>query len=668
MKDTEKQMLAEVAKAIRGLSLDGVETAKCGHPGLPLGCAEIGAYLYGSEMRHNPADPNWLGRDRFILSAGHGSMLLYSCLHLSGYDLPLEELKHFRQLHSKTPGHPEYGITPGVETTTGPLGQGMATATGMALGNKMMAAQLGVENEGFLDGQIFALVGDGCMMEGITNEAASLAGHLKLDNLIVIYDSNDICLDGPTKECFTEDTAMRYKAYGWHVVKIDGHDFDQIEKAVRAARRRKDKPTLIVAKTIIGKGAPHIQGTAEVHGKAMGAEEAKLTKQAHGIPLEPAFYVSDAVREYMKSRLPRLKRMESTWNRKFKKWSVENPEKAIRWRAHVEKTLSADLDEKILNLEIKPGVAGRVASNAILGLLCKEVPYVVGGSADLSCSDSTMMKGSGIIGPGDLTQRNIKYGVREFAMCAMNSGLALQGMILPYCGTFLTFSDYMRNALRLASMMGVKVVYQFTHDCFHMGEDGPTHIPVEQVASLRAMPGMTVMRPADTNEVRRAWCLTLRMRTPVALILSRQNTTDLAETAVPIEEGVARGTYVVKKESRDEIDYCLLAAGVEVALALGVAKRLEEQGKSVRVVSMPSFELFDAQDKNYRDATLALDKKVGQYWSLEALTSFGWHKYVGRDGHCVSIEDFAVSAPWKVQDEYYGFTVDKVLDRMAREG
>ncbi|NQU42585.1 transketolase [bacterium] len=666
MQDSQKQILEKAANTIRGLAMDGTDTANSGHPGLPLGCAEIGAYLYACGMRHNPANPNWLGRDRFILSAGHGSMLLYSLLHLSGYEMSLEDLMSFRQLDSPTPGHPEYGEAPGVETTTGPLGQGFANAAGIALGNKMMAATFGVEEANLLDGKIFVLAGDGCMMEGITNETGSLAAHLQLDNLIVIYDSNDICLDGPTKETFTEDTSARFRALGWAVEQIDGHNLEEIEKAVHAARERKGQPSLIVAKTTIGKGSPHKQGTSDAHGSPLGEEESKLAKQNLGIP-DKKFWVPEDVKEFFKNRQPDFEKYETEWQDRFDKWAQANPEKAEMWVRFENQTLPEDIDEQIRGIEMKPKLAGRKASQGVLQKLHDLVPFLLGGSADLSVSDSTMMKGSGICSANDYSQRNIKFGVREHCMGAMTSGLALQGMTLPFCGTFLTFSDYMRNSIRLACLMGLRVVYQFTHDSILLGEDGPTHQPVEHIPSLRVIPNLTVFRPADTNEVKAAWSWILRKADgPALLALSRQGLPDLPETNVPTDEGVGRGAYILRKGSNpDQIDYCLLATGSEVSLALEVADKLTEDGKSVRVVSFPSWEIFDEQDKAYQDSVLG--GKVKQYWSIEAAAEQGWHKYIGRDGHTVAMHSFGASAPGKTVADHFGFTADKILALMKKE-
>ncbi|MFC1752061.1 transketolase [Thermoproteota archaeon] len=664
--EKEQRILSLIAKTIRGLSIDAIEKANSGHPGLPLGCAEIGAYLYSHGMRHNPENPSWINRDRFILSAGHGSMLLYACLHLSGYPVSLEDIKNFRQYGSCTPGHPEYWDIPGIETTTGPLGQGIGNAVGIALGNKIMAGLLNVEQQSLLDACVFALAGDGCMMEGISSEACSLAGHLKLDNLIVIYDSNDICLDGATKECFTEDVAERFHAYGWSVTTIDGHDIEQIHAAVQNARQQKGsqssqgRPSLIIAKTIIGKGSPHYAGTSDVHGKALGAEEVKLTKKNLGIPIEPLFYVPDEVANYFKSRQEHFLRYESEWQNRFEKWQKANPENAALWDICVNKIIPNDIEAVISSVEIKDNIASRQSSHVILQTLYNKIPFLVGGSADLSGSDMTMMKANGIVEPGKFAARNIKYGVREFAMGAIVNGLSLQGMIKPFCGTFLVFSDYMRNSIRLAALMKLPNVYQFTHDSIFLGEDGPTHQPVEHVASLRAMPGLTVIRPADADEVKGAWITALKLNAPTALILSRQKLPSLAPTSLKMVE---KGGYILKKEPDKKADYCLLASGSEVSLALDTAEALEEKGFSVRLVSMPSFELFDKQDHAYQQSIIG--GYVKQYCSIEAGVSQGWYKYVGEKGITISINEFGISAPADDIKQHFGFTVEQILEKLG---
>lgn len=655
----QKDQLQLIAHTIRGLSIDAIEAAGCGHPGLPLGCAEIAAYLYGVALNHNPHNPNWVNRDRFVLSAGHGSMLLYASLHLAQFAVSLDDLKSFRKYHAITPGHPEYRETPGVETTTGPLGQGLATGIGMALGQKMAEAQFKLENTGLLNAKTVILVGDGCMMEGISAEAASFAGHLKIDNVIVIYDSNDICLDGPTSECFTDNTQARFESYGWAVQTIDGHDFDQIDSAYKKAKTATGKPQLIIAKTIIGKGSPHYAGTSDVHGKALGKEEAILTKQAIGLPIEPLFYVPDAVKAYFKAHLATQLESEKAWQAAFQTWSQAHPQQAATFALFQDKILPENLEEALKNIELKSGIATRQASGLVLQTLHTLIPYLVGGSADLSGSDNTWMKAAKRLDPGVFDGRNIKFGVREFAMAAICSGLTLQGMFLPYCGTFFTFSDYMRNAIRLAALMKLKVIYQFTHDSIFLGEDGPTHQPVEHLASLRAMPNLIVIRPADNTEVKGAWLTALALHQPCALVLSRQGVPSLDKSRM---DGVARGAYVLHRETKPDVDYVILATGSEVSLALEVSQKLEEKGAVTRVVSFPSFELFNQQDKAYQESVLG--GKVARYVSIEAQVSFGWHQYIGRDGIAISVDDFGLSAPAADLAKHFGFTVDQIIEKI----
>ncbi|MCL5270635.1 MAG: transketolase [bacterium] len=659
MYSAEKQILQKVADTVRVISAEAIEKAGCGHPGLPLGCAEIGAFLYARGLRHNPKNPNWMGRDRFVLSAGHGSMLLYSLLHLSGYDLSLDDLKNFRQLHSRTPGHPEFGEAPGVETTPGPLGQGLACATGMAIAQKILARRFGGD---LFDAKIFALAGDGCIMEGISSEAASLAGHLGLGNLVIIYDANGICLDGPISECLSEDTAKRYEAYGFRVLAIDGHDFDQIDKAIDAARAERDKPVLIIARTIIGKGAPTKQGTNAVHGAKLGAEEVAALKKNLAWPTE-AFQVPAEVYEYFADRQPAFARFEADWNARVAAVKAADPEKARLWETFSAMEPPADYAEQIWNLPLDPDKPGRSNSQKIIAKNAELMPFFFSGSADLSCSDSTSIKGGGAIGRDAWDQRNFKFGVREFSMAAACYGMALHGMVQPLCGTFLTFSDYMRNAIRIAALMKVRVFFQFTHDTVWMGEDGPTHQPIEQVASLRAMPGLTVFRPCDENEIKAAWIEALKVRGPVAFILSRQNVKSQGEaTRARAREGVARGAYVLYGEPGAACDILLATAGSEVPVAMDVARLLEAQGKTVRVVSMPCWSRFDEQDKAYKAAVLG--GEVGLRVSIEALATMGWHKYIGMDGLAIGIDRFGASAPQKALVDLFGFKPETIVERI----
>lgn len=658
-----KQMLSKIANAIRVLSMDAVQKADSGHPGLPLGCAELGAYLYGQLLRYNPKDPKWANRDRLILSAGHGSMWLYSCLHLSGYGLSLDEIKSFRQLHSKTPGHPEAHLTVGVETTTGPLGQGVGNAVGQALGLKLLAAKFNTEKHKIFDSKVYVVMGDGCVMEGISAEVSSLAGHLRLNNLIAIYDANEITLDGPLSESGSENTKQRYQAYGWEVFEVDGNDLDALHAVLTRARENQQRPRLIIAHTLIGKGSPNKAGTSKVHGSPLGVEEVKATKEALGVSQE-AFYVPPEVYEYFEEKLPQDASLETSWKKQFDAWAQENPALYQEYQAMQQHKLPADLEAQLQALEIKAPVAGRKASQDVLNKLADVLPQLIGGSADLSCSDLTMIKKFPLVAPDHFAGRNIKFGIREFGMATMAIGLAQTDMWVPFIGTFLTFSDYMRNAIRLAALGEVQVIYQFTHDSIFLGEDGPTHQPVEHYAALRAIPQLYVIRPADTHEVKMAWIAALQHRKgPTALLLSRQNLPDVPGTNVPFAEGVGRGGYIVKKESRKP-DYTLFATGSELHLAVDAATELEKQGKSVRVVSMPCWELFEAQLADYQESVVGGD--LGIRVSIEAGVAQGWHKYIGRDGIAISIETFGASAPAKDLAEAYGFTVNAILKRIQK--
>ncbi len=656
-----KQLLQKVANTIRHLSMDAVQKADSGHPGLPLGCAELGAYLYGYFLRHNPKNSKWLARDRFVLSAGHGCMLLYSCLHLAGFQISLEDLKNFRQLHSPTPGHPESFMTNGVETTTGPLGQGVGNAVGMALGMKILQEKFGNETHRLFDNKIVFLAGDGCMMEGVSAETCSLAGHLKLNNLIGIYDANNICLDGPISECLSEDTKGRFIAYGWDVVQIDGHDLDQIHRALSEARSQQEKPLLIIARTVIGKGSPNKAGTSKVHGSPLGEEEVKATKAALGLPLEP-FYVPQVVTDYFAKKLANDVAAEDLWNTRFERWARENTEKKQEFDAMLKDLIPEDLEAKLRAFEIKGPTSGRKASQDVANMVAEILPQIYGGSADLSCSDLTMLKKFPCIGPGNYKGRNIKYGVREFGMATIASGLRQTKMLSPFIGTFLTFSDYMRNAIRLTALMKEKVIYQFTHDSIFLGEDGPTHQPVEHYAALRAIPHLLVIRPAGIHEVKMAWVAALHYAGPTALLLSRQNIADIPETNVSYAEGMGRGAYIVRKEKNSMIDFTLLATGSELPLAIQVAEKLEVLGKSVRVISMPCWELFELQPAAYKKTLLG--GNIGKRVSIEAGIDQGWHKYIGLDGVAICLDGFGASAPAAILAKEFGFTVEAIVERI----
>jgi len=656
-----KQNLTKIANTIRGLSMDAVQKADSGHPGLPMGCAELGAYLFGFYLKYNPKDPNWVGRDRLILSAGHGSMWLYSCLHLSGYNLSMEDLKNFRQMHSKTPGHPESHVTEGVETTTGPLGQGVGNAVGIALGIKLLAQKFNSLAHKIFDSKVFVLMSDGDAMEGVASESCSLAGHLKLDNLVAIYDANNICLDGPLAQCCSEDVKARYKAYGWEVFDIDGNDFDSIHDVFTLIREKKQTaPIMIMAHTIIGKGSPHKAGTNKAHGSPLGSDEVKATKEALGIPLEE-FYVPQTVINFFQNKLASDAREEEKWRGVFDEWSRENPKMVKEYEAMYHHKLPADLEKKLDELKIQAPVAGRKASNDVINLLADLLPQLYGGSADLSSSDLTLMKNFPIVGPGQFEGRNIKFGVREFGMATIATGLNKTGFIVPFVGTFLTFSDYMRNAIRLAALQEAQVIYQFTHDSIFLGEDGPTHQPVEHYMALRAIPRLQVIRPADTREVRKAWIAALRYKGPTTIILTRQNLPDLEGTDVSYSEGMGRGAYIIRRE-KGKPDYTIVATGSELSLAVNVAEELEKLGKFVRVVSMPCWELYEKQDPEYK-ATI-FGGNIGKRISIEAGVDLGWYKYIGSDGIAICMEGFGDSAPATVLAKEFGFNVEDILTRI----
>ncbi len=657
-----KQMIGKIANTIRQLTIDAVQKANSGHPGLPMGCAEIGAYLWAHGLRYYAKDPLWLNRDRFILSAGHGSMLLYSVLHLAGYGLTIEDLKKFRQLHSHTPGHPESLDTVGVETTTGPLGQGFANAVGQALGLKLMQAKFNTDERTIFDSKVFVLMGDGCIMEGVTSEASSFAGHLQINNLIAIYDSNKITLDGDLIESCSENTNERYKSYGWDVFEIDGYNLEAFDAILTQLRQKQERPAMIIAHTVIGKGSPHKAGTHKVHGSPLGPDEVEATKVNLGLSKEP-FFVPQVVYDFFDKKQERDKAAYEEWKRQFEAWSRAYPDRAATLDNMYQKRLPDNLEELLKAIEIKGPIAGRKASQQVIETLGNLLPQLYGGSADLSESDLTMMKAFPIVSPRHFNGRNIKFGVREFAMACAATGMFHTQLITPFVGTFLTFSDYMRNAIRLSALMRAQVIYQFTHDSIFLGEDGPTHQPVEHYAALRAIPNLQVIRPADANEVKMAWIAALRYYGPTALLLSRQNLPILEATNKPYSEGMGRGAYIIKKEKEGHRpDFTLLATGSEVSLALNVAAELERLGKEVRVISMPCWEIFEAQGKEYKEEILGGD--IGKRVSIEAGVEMGWHKYIGRDGIAISQDKFGASAPAQALAQEFGFTVESILERI----
>lgn len=657
MIDSEKAILSKIAHTVRALSADAIEKQQSGHPGLPLGAAELGAFLFAKVMRYNPQNPNWMGRDRFVLSAGHGSMFLYALLHLSGYPLSLDDIKNFRLLHSKTPGHPEYGDTPGVETTTGPLGQGVASATGMAIAQKWLAAKFGNE---LFNNKIWVLAGDGCMMEGISSESASLAGTLGLHNLVLIYDANDICLDGPVTECFTEDTANRYKAYGFNVMTIDGYDFDQMEKAFSKAKSETDRPTLVIVKTIIGKYCPNRQGKSISHGRFLGPEEMALFKKEIDWPQNRPFYVPNEVYEYFTKLQPQFIQNETDWNQSLADMTSTDKVKAELWEQFQTKKLPDNFEGYIWNLDISQEQPTRKYNEAIIQALADLIPFFVTGSADVASVDFTWILNDKIIDKKDWNHNQIKFGVREFSMAACATGMHLFGMIQPVVGTFLVFSDYMRNAMRMAALMRQHVIFVFSHDSILIGQDGPTHQPVEHLMSLRLIPNLTVIRPGDENEAKAAWIAAMQGKDqPVALCFTRQpvSSSVSALTSEKSLEGLKRGAYVLYGKKDVQVDLEIFASGSEIHPAMFAAKRLEEEGKSVRIISVPSWELFESQDENYKNKILSANAR--QQVSIEAGIGLGWQKFVGRTGLIISQETYGASAETDMA-EYFGFSNEQV--------
>jgi len=629
---------------------------------LPLGIAEIGAYLYTKVMRHNPENPDWPGRDRFVLSAGHGSMLQYALLHLSGYDVTIEDLKNFRQLHSKTPGHPEYGETAGVETTTGPLGQGIASATGMAIAQKLLAARFG---EDLFDSKIWVIAGDGCMMEGINSEAGSLAGTLQLNNLVIIYDANDVCLDGPTAHCMTEDTGKRYESYGFKVHDIDGYDWDAIEKVFAEARAEQDRPTLIVARTIIGKHCPNRQGKSISHGKFLGPDEMRLFKQEIGWPDEPTFYVPDDVRSFFKDLMPVFHEYEQVWQEKYRSMRQNYPKTAQLWDIFTKKQLPEDFIDQVWSLPIKPDQPTRRYNEAIVQKLGSMLPYFITGSADVASCDFTWILNDQIIAGRDWLHQQVKFGVREFVMAGAATGMHLSGMLQPVVGTFLVFSDYMRNAIRMAALMRQRVIFVFSHDSIIVAQDGPTHQPVEHLMSLRLIPNLTMIRPGDENEAKAAWIAAFEvMDSPVALCFTRQPVASTVSdlTSARALNGVRKGAYVLYGATNGKCNAEIFATGSEIHQAVGAARKLENEGYIVRVISVPSWELFAQQDEEYKRSIL--DHKADLKVSVEAGAGLGWERFVGRDGLIISQESYGASAPEPVMAEHFGFTGEKVYQKI----
>lgn len=667
---------------IRALSIDAVQKANSGHPGLPLGAAPMAYVLWTRFLKHNPANPKWFDRDRFILSGGHGSMLLYSLLHLTGYDLELDDLKNFRQWGSRTPGHPEHGLTAGVEVTTGPLGQGFANGIGFAIAEAYLAARYNRPGHEIVNHYTYAIVTDGDMMEGVASEAASLAGHLKLGKLIYLYDDNKISLAGATHLSFTEDVGSRFEAYDWQIQRVsDGNDLAAIQAALENARADTSRPSLILVRSTIGFGSPNKAGTFESHGSPLGADEVKLTKKNLGFPEEPAFFIPGEALEHFREALETGKAEEQEWNARLESYAAAFPDLAREFNMILASEKPADWDADIPTYPTDAkGVSTRIAGGQILNAIAKHLPNLIGGSADLNPSTMTALKGLGDFEPSNAAAgdqqgsvgggwsyggRNLHFGVREHAMGSAANGMALHGGILPFTATFFTFSDYMRPAMRLASLMEQHVIYVFTHDSLALGEDGPTHQPIEHLAALRAIPKLSVIRPADANETAVAWRVAVEHNNnPTALVLTRQNVPTLDRNEYASAEGLIRGAYIVADAPNGEPDIILIASGSEVQLIVGAQRKLKEENIHARVVSMPSWDLFEGQSKEYRDSVFP--KSVEARLAVEAGIAQGWSKYVGDDGDVLSVDGYGASAPYMVLFEKYGFTVENVVARAKR--
>jgi transketolase len=665
--------------ALRFLSVDAVQKANSGHPGLPLGAAAMAYVLWTRFLKHHPANPGWFDRDRFVLSAGHGSMLLYSLLHVTGYALPLDQVERFRQWGSITPGHPERGLTPGVEVTTGPLGQGFGNGVGLAMAEAHLAARYNRPGLKVVDHHTYGIVSDGDLMEGIASEAASLAGHLQLGKLIYLYDNNHVTLSAGTAITFTEDCARRFDAYGWHTQAVEyGNDLAAIERALHSARAETKRPSLILLRTHLGYGSPHKQDTFAAHGSPLGEEEVRLTKETLGWPTEPPFYIPEPVRVHFLQAVERGARDEAAWNEKFSAYAHAFPELALELQQRMRDELPAGWDAGIPQFpaDVK-GMATRVASGKIMNAIAPHLPALIGGSADLDPSTHTALMGLGDFEPSDAAAcdqqgsdgggwsysgRNLHFGVREHAMGSIINGLAAHGGSVPFAATFLVFSDYMRPPIRLAALMGLHVIYVFTHDSIALGEDGSTHQPVEQLASLRAIPRLIVIRPGDANETAVAWRVALETRDrPVALVLTRQNVPTLDRAQFCSADGLQRGGYILADAPNGKPELILIGTGSEVALIVAAREKLLEKKIEVRIVSMPSWELFEAQPQEYRDAVLP--SSIGARLAVEAGVSQGWHRYVGSPGDVLAVDRFGASAPGEVVMREFGFTVDNVCAR-----
>jgi len=652
--------------SIRVLAIDAVQKANSGHPGMPMGMAPIAYLLWTRFMRYNPANPKWFGRDRFVLSNGHGSMLLYAMLHLTGHDLPLEQIKRFRQLESITPGHPEYGLTPGVETTTGPLGQGVGNAVGMAIAAAHLRARFERDHSGLFDHRIFGFCGDGDLMEGVASEAASIAGHLGLGNLLLIYDDNHITIDGGTDLSFDENVTERFNAYGWHTQGVDdANDLAAVGRAIENAIAEENRPSLIRVRSHIGYGSPNRQDTSKAHGQALGAEEVKLTKRFYGWPEEPPFYVPDEALKHFRDCGARGRELEADWNARFDRYARAHASEAAEFKSMLAGELPKGWDAELPQFTPKDTLATRESGSRAEQAIAKKVWNLFGGAADLNESTFVDVVDGGDFERHDHTGRNLHFGIREHGMAAILNGIALHGCFIPYGSSFLIFTDYCRPSLRLAALMGVHVIYVFTHDSIGLGEDGPTHQAVEQLAGLRAIPNFTVIRPCDANEAAEAWRAAMTHRGgPVLLALTRQKLPTLDRTAMAPARELMRGAYVLSETRGRTAELILIASGSEVHLALGAKDELEKRGHAVRVVSMPSMEVFQKQDAAYRDSVLP--PAIRRRLAIEAAATMPWYRWVGLEGDVLGMTSFGASAPYQDVFKHFGFTVENAVERALR--
>ncbi|HZK77920.1 MAG TPA: transketolase [Gemmatimonadaceae bacterium] len=651
--------------AVRVLAMDAVQKADSGHPGTPMALAPLAYVLFTRHLRYNPANPHWTNRDRFVLSAGHASMLLYSVLYLTGYELTLDDLKQFRQWESKTPGHPEFGDTPGVETTTGPLGQGVGNSVGMAIGEAHLGATFNREGHTIIDHDTYFIASDGDIMEGISHEASSYAGHMRLGKLIGFYDDNHITIEGDTNLTFNDDTARRFEGYHWHVQHVeDANDLDAIDAAIVVAKGVRDKPSLIIVRSHIGYGSPHKHDTAEAHGSPLGAEEIKLTKEALGYPSQETFYVAPEALAHWRKMSDRGAQLEAEWKKQYDAYKAAHPADAAELERRLRGELLDGWEDLIPSFTAENGnIASRAASGIVLNAIAPKVPELIGGSADLASSTNTIVKGAPSIDPEDYTGRNFHFGIREHGMGAVMNGMSVHGGVIPYGATFLIFSDYMRPAVRLACLMNRHVIYVYTHDSIGLGEDGPTHQPIEQLSTLRAIPGITLIRPADASETAEAWRAALKHNGPVALVLTRQKLGFIDRQKYAPAAGLAKGAYVLADAPGGTPQVVLMSSGSEVGLIIDAQRKLEAAGIRARAVSMPSHELFAAQSEEYRDSVLPVGvKRV----AIEAAHPMSWYRWVGNDGVILGLERFGASAPYQELYQHFGLTVEKLIEAAKR--